>query len=83
MSNRTNPILNPLKKIFRFYYDGFTTLSTWGRKVWIIILIKLFIMFAILKFFFFPDFLKTKFENEQQRSEYILDQLTPSNKSYD
>ena len=63
-------------RIFRFYYDGFTTMSSWGRKVWIIILVKLFIMFLILKVFFFPDFLKKNFENDAQRSEYVLDQLT-------
>jgi hypothetical protein len=65
-----------IARIFRFYYDGFTTMSSWGRKVWIIILVKLFIMFLILKVFFFPDFLKKNFENDAQRSEYVLDQLT-------
>ncbi len=35
-------------------------------------------MFAILKLFFFPDFLKKKFDNDKQRSEYVLDQLTYS-----
>ena len=63
-------------RVFRFYYEGFTTLSPWGRKVWIIIIIKLFIMFLILKVFFFPDLLKKNFENNAQRSEYVLDQLT-------
>jgi hypothetical protein len=67
-----------LKQIFRFYFTGFRNMSGWGRKVWIIILIKLFIMFAILKIFFFPDFLKTRFDNDKQRSEYVLDQLTKS-----
>ena len=28
-----------------------------GKTLWAIILVKLFIMFAILKLFFFPDFL--------------------------
>jgi hypothetical protein len=63
-------------KVFRFYYDGFRTMSSWGKKVWIIIIIKLFIMFAILKIFFFPDILKKNFENDTQRSEYVLEQLT-------
>ncbi|HOF21240.1 MAG TPA: DUF4492 domain-containing protein, partial [Bacteroidales bacterium] len=35
----------PIGKIFRFYYDGFKNMSSWGRKVWLIILIKLFIIF--------------------------------------
>jgi hypothetical protein len=62
-------------KLFRFYYDGFRNISGWGRNVWIIIIIKLFIMFAILKLFFFPDFLQKKFDNDKQRSEYVMDQL--------
>jgi hypothetical protein len=49
---------------------------TIGKKLWIIILIKLFIMFAILKLFFFHDFLKTRFETNKERSNYVIDQLT-------
>jgi hypothetical protein len=65
-------------RIFRFYYEGFRSMSGWGRKVWIIILIKLFIMFAILRLFFFPDFLKKNFDNDKQRGEYVMDQLINS-----
>lgn len=83
MSNRIKAFKDIGRRVFRFYYDGFTNMSSWGKKVWIIILIKLFIIFAILRLFFFPDFLKKNFENEKQRSEYVLDQLTPSNNSYD
>ena len=63
------------KKVFRFYYDGFRRM-TWGRKLWGIILIKLFIMFAILKIFFFPDVLKRDFSTDEERSEHVLEQLT-------
>jgi hypothetical protein len=64
-----------LKKVFRFYYDGFRSM-TWGRKLWGIILIKLFIMFAILRIFFFPDILKKGFDNDEQRSLHVLEQIT-------
>lgn len=50
-------------------------MSQWGRRVWLIILIKLFIMFAILKIFFFTDFLGSKYDNDKEKSEYVLDQL--------
>lgn len=63
------------KRIFSFYYDGFREMPLWGRRVWLIILIKLFIMFAILKLFFFPDFLKSKFDNDKDRSKYVMDQI--------
>jgi hypothetical protein len=53
-------------------------MPVWGRRVWIIIIIKLFIIFAILKVFFFPDFLKNRYDNDEQRSEYVIEQLTNS-----
>jgi hypothetical protein len=67
-----------LTRLFSFYYEGFRDMSGWGRKVWIIIIIKLFIMFAILRLFFFPDFLGKKYDNDKQRSEYVMDQLINS-----
>jgi hypothetical protein len=66
--------------VFSFYADGFRTMSSWGRKVWIIIIIKLFIMFAILRIFFFQDFLKKKFDTDKERSEYVIEQLINSGK---
>jgi hypothetical protein len=68
---------------FSLYSDGFRNMSSWGRKLWIIIIIKLFIMFAILKIFFFPDILKEKFENNKQRSEYVRDHLINSPDNHD
>ena len=59
----------------KFYIDGFRSMTV-GKMLWLIICIKLFIMFAILKVFFFPDFLKTNFNNDSERSEYIIHQLT-------
>lgn len=44
--------------IWRFYLEGFRSM-TLGRTLWLIILVKLFIMFFILRLFFFPRFLNT------------------------
>jgi hypothetical protein len=63
-----------LYKIFRFYYEGFREMTV-GKKLWIIILIKLFIMFFILKIFFFPDVLKVNFKNDRERGDYVIEQL--------
>lgn len=49
---------------------------TVGKQLWLIIFIKLFIMFAILKVFFFPNFLKSRFDNNADRSDYVIEQLT-------
>lgn len=64
-----------LKKIFYFYVDGFKSM-TWGKSLWLLILIKLFVMFFILKLFFFPDFLNHRFESEEERSDYVIEELT-------
>lgn len=69
-----------LIKIVSFYFDGFKNLSVTSRKLWIIIFVKLFIMFAILKLFFFPDFLKTKFKTNTERTNYVIEQLTQTKK---
>ncbi|HPB13578.1 MAG: DUF4492 domain-containing protein [Bacteroidales bacterium] len=71
-----NSFVSLLKRIFRFYYEGFTTMSWWGKRIWTILLIKLFIIFLILKLFFFPDFLKKNYRTDEQRSEHVLEQLT-------
>ncbi|WP_300285630.1 DUF4492 domain-containing protein, partial [uncultured Alistipes sp.] len=46
---------------------------------------KLFIMFFILRLFFFPDFLGG-FETEDQKNDYVMEQLLnfkPQSKRYD
>ena len=48
---------NTLLTIWNFYLEGFRSM-TLGRTLWVIILLKLFVMFFILKMFFFPDFLR-------------------------
>jgi len=72
---------SPLTRIYRFYRDGFAQM-TLGRTLWKIIFIKLFIMFAVLKFFFFPDFLATKFPTDRQRADFVMEQLTQSAQGY-
>ncbi len=75
--------IRTIRSIVSFYADGFSNMSSWGRKVWLIILIKLFIMFAVLKIFFFPDLLRKKFDSDRQRSNYVLEQLTKQTPDHD
>lgn len=54
-----------LYRLFDLYYDGFRQM-TLGRTLWAVILIKLFIIFAVLKLFFFPDFISQHAEKGQE-----------------
>ncbi len=62
-------------KVLEFYIDGFRRMTV-GRTLWKVILIKLFIMFAVLKLFFFQDFLDARFTTDQQKADYVLEQIT-------
>ncbi|MFC1565912.1 DUF4492 domain-containing protein [Candidatus Neomarinimicrobiota bacterium] len=65
-----------IKKIIHFYIDGFKNLERHGIRLWVVILVKLFIMFAILKIFLFQDFLDNKFDTDKEKSNYIIEELT-------
>lgn len=56
-----------IKNIFTFYYSGFKSM-TWGRVLWVIIIIKLFVLFFILKLFFFKPYLQDKTPEEKQEA---------------
>ena len=58
--------------IYRFYVEGFKSMTT-GRILWLIILLKLFVIFFVIKLFFFPSFLKDKTNEEKQ--EYVGNEL--------
>jgi hypothetical protein len=67
--------VDPLKSIIQFYSDGFRNMTV-GRKLWLIILLKLFILFAVFKLIFFPNLLETRFQTDEERSNYVIEQLT-------
>lgn len=60
-------------RVFDLYYDGFRNMRL-GMTLWTIILIKLFIMFVILKIFFFPNFLKTHADKGGE-SDYVANEF--------
>jgi uncharacterized membrane protein len=66
--------MNALKRIWNFYYQGFREM-TLGRTLWLVILIKLFIIFFILKVFFFPNYLKQHAKGNE--AEFVATELQP------
>lgn len=66
-------------KIWRFYMEGFRSM-TLGKTLWAIILIKLFIIFFILRLFFFPNILQQKYDTDEERANQVIENLiTPNN----
>jgi len=74
------PVFTLPRRIYYFYRDGFRAMRL-GRTLWTLVLIKVFILFAILKVFFFPDLLHTRFATDQQRADHVLEQLQPRHRS--
>jgi hypothetical protein len=72
------PIIKPLKNILDFYVDGFRRMTV-GRSLWKLIIIKIFIIFGIIKLFFFPNFLQTRFNNDNERAAYVMESLSRPN----
>ena len=62
-----------IKSVIRFYADGFRNMR-WGKTLWIVILVKLFIIFAILKVFFFPNHISEKAEKGHE-AEFVADEI--------
>lgn len=62
-----------LYRIFDLYYDGFRHMRL-GKTLWAIILIKLFIIFVVLKIFFFPNFLKQHANGDE--AGFVATELT-------
>ncbi len=59
-------------KVWNFYIEGFKAMKL-GKVLWTIILIKLIVMFCILRPFFFPRYIATHAEGEP--TEFVADEL--------
>ena len=64
----------PRFNFFIMFRDGFKNM-TLGKTLWTLVIIKLIIMFLILRPIFFPNFLNSKFEDEQSKADYVNQEL--------
>lgn len=60
-------------RVFDLYYEGFRNMRL-GKTLWAIIAIKLIIIFAVLKVFFFPNFLKQHAEKGGE-ADFVMEQF--------
>lgn len=64
-----------LKRVWDLYYDGFRSMTV-GKSLWVLIIVKLFVMFVIMKWLFFPNILKENYDNDEERAEAVRTELT-------
>ena len=63
------------RAIYRFYRDGFAAMRL-GKTLWAVVIVKLVILFGVLKLLFFNDTLQHRFDSDEARQEYMSRQLT-------
>ena len=63
-----------LYRAFHLYYDGFRSM-TLGRTLWLVLGIKLFVIFIVLKLFFFPNFIKQHAEKGNE-ADFVATELS-------
>lgn len=57
-----------LRNVIQFYVDGFRNM-TWGRELWILIILKLIILFLFLRIVFFRPAMAGK--TDEQKSDTV------------
>ena len=63
------------KRALSMYVDGFRSMTV-GRRLWAIIIIKLVILFAVFRLFFFPDLLHENYDNDNDRAAAVRKALS-------
>ncbi len=64
---------NVIHRVLDFYKEGFKNMDI-GRVLWVVVLVKLFIIFIILRLFFMPDTLKEK-AGKGNEAAYVSSQM--------
>lgn len=64
-----------ISSVWSFYYDGFRQMTV-GKTLWVIILVKLFLFFVVIKLLFFPDVLSRDFDTDEERADHVRRELT-------
>lgn len=62
-----------IHQIIDLYVDGFRNMTV-GKTLWAVIIIKLVIIFLVLKLFFFPNFIRTHSQPGHE-DEFVSSQL--------
>ncbi len=63
-----------VKTLIQLYIDAFR--YRLSRRLFVIIAIKMIIIFAILKVLFFHNYLDEHFKTDKEKAQYVLNNLT-------
>lgn len=64
-----------MKRVVELYTGGFREMTV-GRRLWVLILVKLAILFLVFRLFFFPDRLAEEYDNDGDRARAVARELT-------
>ena len=64
------------RRAWNLYYDGFRTMPRWARTLWMIVILKILVMFLVFKLIFMPNFLNSRYSTDEEKSSYVLEELT-------
>lgn len=64
---------NFLYRTFDLYYEGFRHM-TLGKTLWAVIIVKLIIIFVVLKIFFFPNYIGERTEKGDE-PDFVANEL--------
>ena len=65
-----------LRKAWDLYYDGIRNMPRGGRTLWLIIIIKLCIMFLVFKLWLMPNYLNSHYDSAEEKSNHVFEELT-------
>ena len=68
-----NSVVSFFRRAYNLYYDGFRNMTV-GRTLWAVIIVKLIIIFVILKIFFFPNFIGQHAEKGEE-AEFVAGEV--------
>lgn len=63
-----------IRRIINFYSEGFSNMRL-GKTLWLVVLVKLVVIFVVLRLFFMPDILSER-AGEGNEADYVSTQMT-------
>ncbi len=63
-----------MRRVADLYVDGFRSMTV-GRKLWALIIIKLILLFGVMKLFLFPNILNERYDNDADKAAAVRTQL--------